>query len=740
MLFGAGNQSLTSCVLLSEPETTSVERASTLSVKRIRPDSLMLGIATLILLAMAWMFFRDWVQYRRASAEADHARGILDSVQRLFSTVQDAETGQRGYLLTGEEKYLEPYYLAIQLASGEMAKLNSLLTRPQDRPDDLPRLRGLLDEKLAELHRTIELRRSQGLQAALDVVLTDRGKQLMDQIRQLCVGIQNREYSALIDGAREEESYARQTELVMIGGSLILFAFLIAANVMTNRAVLARDHSLGEAREARDLLETTLTSIGDAVIATDAQGRIVFSNPTARGLLRAGDADLAGRPLDEVFRIVNEHTRASVESPVTKVMREGAVVGLANHTILIAQDGTEIPIDDSGAPVRGVDGKIRGTVLVFRDITERKRAEEATRLLADVVESSDDAIISKDLDGRVTSWNKGAERLFGYSAAEMLGRPISAIAPPDRTGEMPAILERIRRGERVEHFESIRRGKDGRLVNVSLTVSPILDASGKIVGASKIARDITERTLAEQAIAQQADRLARSNANLQQFTYAASHDLQEPLRTVVTFTQLLADRYGEKLDNEANEFMSFVISAATRMRLLITDLLSYSRSVHHEDVPLKDVSLNDAVDLAAHNLQLAIQESGAVLEAGRLPTVYADKVQMIQLFQNLISNAIKYKSQDSPRIQIAAEQNATEWVLSVCDNGIGIPAEYKEYVFGVFKRLHGNAQAGTGVGLAICKSIVERHGGRIWVESEPGQGSTFKFSISTKGASGRAAG
>jgi PAS domain S-box-containing protein len=729
---------LTSCVLLSDPETTRVERASTLSVQRIRPDSLMLGIATLILLVMAGMVFRDWVQYRQAGADADHTRGILDSVQRLFSTVQDAETGQRGYLLTGEEKYLDPYYLAIQLASGEMAKLKSLVTRTQDRPEDLTRLRALLDEKLAELHRTIELRRSQGLQAALDVVLTDRGKQLMDQIRELCAGMQAREYSALIDGSREEENYARQTELVMIAGSLILFAFLIAASVATNRAVLAREHSLGEARDARDLLDTTLASIGDAVIATDAQGRIVFSNPTANGLLRAGD--VAGRSLDEVFRIVNEHTRATVESPVTRVLREGAVVGLANHTILIAQDGTEIPIDDSGAPVRGADGKIRGTVLVFRDITERKRAEAATRLLADVVESSDDAIISKDLNGRITSWNKGAERLFGYSAAEMLGQPISVLAPPDRAGEMTAILERIRRGERVEHFASIRQGKDGRLVNVSLTVSPILDASGKIIGASKIARDITERTLAEQAIAQQADRLARSNANLQQFTYAASHDLQEPLRTVVTFTQLLADRYGEKLDSEANEFMSFVISAATRMRLLITDLLSYSRSVHHEDVPLKEVSLNDAVDLAAHNLQLAIQESGAVLEAGRLPTVYADKVQMIQLFQNLISNAIKYKSQDSPRIQIAAEQNGKEWVLSVCDNGIGIPAEYKEYVFGVFKRLHGNAQAGTGVGLAICKSIVERHGGRIWVESEPGQGSTFKFSISTKGASGHAAG
>jgi PAS domain S-box-containing protein len=700
----------------------------------------MLGIAVLILLAMAALFFRDWAQYRRAAAQADHTRGILESVQRLFSTVQDAETGQRGYLLTGEEKYLTPYYLAIQLASGEMARLKSLLTEPRDQPRDAARLSDLLDQKLAELHQTIELRRTHGFEAALGVVLTDRGKLLMDQIRELCTEIQKREYSGMLDGSLEEEKYARQTELVMISGSLILFGFLIAASLTANRAVLARDQSLSDAQEARDLLQTILTSIGDAVIATDSEGRIVFLNPTARDLLHSGESNLAGRPLDDVFRIVNEHTRAKVESPVDKVMREGTVVGLANHTILIAQDGMEIPIDDSGAPVRGVDGKIRGTVLVFRDITARKQAEQTTRLLADVVEFSNDAIISKDLNGLVTSWNKGAERIFGYTADQMIGRPISLLAPPDRADEMPAILERIKRGERVEHFESVRRGKDGRLVNVSLTVSPILDFSGKIVGASKIARDITERVLAVESIAQQADRLARSNANLQQFSYAASHDLQEPLRTVVTFTQLLADRYRDKLDGDANEFMGYVISAATRMRFLITDLLSYSRTIHHEDLPLKEVALNDAVNLAAHNLQLAIQESGTTLETGRLPTVCADKVQMIQLFQNLIGNAIKYKSKDSPVIRITADRIGEEWVLSVCDNGMGIPAEYKEYVFGVFKRLHGNAQSGTGVGLAICKSIVERHGGRIWVESEPGQGSTFKFSISTEGTSGGAAG
>jgi PAS domain S-box-containing protein len=709
-------------------------------VKQLRPDSVMLGIAALILVAMAGMVFRDWAQYRRASTDAEHTRGILESAQHLFSGIQDAETGQRGYLLTGNEKYLTPYYLAIQLASGEMAKLKSLLTRPSDQPDDAVKLSSLIDQKLAELHKTVDLRKTQGLQAALDVVLTDRGKLLMDQIRGLYTGIQTREYSALIDGNREEENFARQTELVMILGSLILFVFLIAASVTTNRAILAREQSLGDSREARDLLQTTLTSIGDAVIATDAEGRIVFSNPTACTLLRAKESDLAGRPLDEVFRIVNEHTRETVESPVAKVMREGTVVGLANHTILIAQDGTEIPIDDSGAPVRGSDGKTRGTVLVFRDIRERKQAEELTRLMANVVEFSDDAIISKDLNGVVTSWNRGAQRIFGYSAEEMIGRPVSVLAPPDRAGEMPAILERIKRGERVDHFESIRRGKDGRLVNVSLTVSPMLDASGKIVGASKIARDITERALAEQAVAQHADRLARSNTNLQQFTYAASHDLQEPLRTVVTFTQLLADRYQGKLDADADEFMNYVISAATRMRQLITDLLNYSRTVHHEDVPLKEVPLNDAVNLAAHNLQLAVEESGTVLEAAPLPVVYADKVQMIQLFQNLISNAIKYKSKDSPVIQISAEQKGQDWIVSVCDNGIGIPGEYKEYIFGVFKRLHGNAQAGTGVGLAICKSIVERHGGRIWVESEPGRGSCFKFSIATKEASDASAG
>lgn len=246
-------------------------------------------------------------------------------------------------------------------------------------------------------------------------------------------------------------------------------------------------------REIRERLQITLSSIGDAVLSTDAHGCIVFANRIALGILKLTEADVLGRHLDEVFRIFNEYTRAVVESPVAKVFREGKVVGMANHTVLITPDGREVPIDDSAAPIHDAQGTLRGTVLVFRDITDCRRSERTAQLLASIVESSDDAIISKDTNGIVTSWNAGAERMFGYTADEMIGKPISILAPPQRQDEMPTILERIKTGERIEHYETVRRAKNGALVDISLTVSPVRDSAGKIVGASKVARDISER-------------------------------------------------------------------------------------------------------------------------------------------------------------------------------------------------------------------------------------------------------
>lgn len=261
-------------------------------------------------------------------------------------------------------------------------------------------------------------------------------------------------------------------------------------------------------RAQRHRFETTLASIGDAVISTDKAGRINFVNPVARSLLRAPESELIGRRLDDVFRIVNELTRAQVESPVKKVLREGGIVALANHTLLIALDGTETPIDDSAAPIRGHNGSsVEGTVLVFRDVTARRRSEAAMRLLASIVESSDDAIVGKDLNGVVTSWNRGAERIFGYSATEMIGQPVSLLRDPAQPDEMPQILEKVRRGEHVAPYLTVRRTKAGKLIHASVTVSPVYDATGQVMGASKVLRDMTAQVEAQREIAEQRERL-----------------------------------------------------------------------------------------------------------------------------------------------------------------------------------------------------------------------------------------
>ena len=360
-------------------------------------------------------------------------------------------------------------------------------------------------------------------------------------------------------------------------------------------------------------------------------------------------------------------------------------------------------------------------------------ASEIQLLLASIVESSDDAIISKDLNGIITSWNAAAERIFGYVAAEVTGKPISILAPPDRLDEMPAILEQIRQGRRVDHYETVRRRKDGKLVSVSLTVSPIRDAEGRITGASKILRDISEQKLAVQALADQAEQLARSNADLQQFAYVTSHDLQEPLRTVSGLSELVKRRYaGRQLDQDACGMLDLVVAAVERMKALVRDLLSYSTTLHSTEIPLAPVDVKQVVEWALNNLQQAIEESGAVIEISELPVVHGNKLTLIQLFQNLISNALKYRGVDPPRVTISAIPGKAEWVFSVADNGIGIAPAYHQRVFGLFTRLHGDRYPGTGIGLALCKNIVEKHGGSIWIQSELGKGLTVKFSLPRK--------
>ncbi|MCY0987134.1 PAS domain S-box protein [Nannocystis sp. ILAH1] len=289
------------------------------------------------------------------------------------------------------------------------------------------------------------------------------------------------------------------------------------------------------ARE-RERLQITLASIGDAVISTDVEGRVTYLNPVAETLTGWPMSEAVGRPLTEVFRIVHEFTREPAENPALRALREGVVVGLANHTCLLARDGGERPIDDSAAPIRDSAGRPVGAVLVFRDVSERRRAEEAQARLAAIVATSEDAIVSKTLDSVIRTWNAGAERLFGYTAAEVVGKSITIIIPPERLDEERLILSRLVRGERIQSFETVRMAKDGRRLHISLTVSPLRDGDGRIVGASKIARDITAQKEAEAALRKSEGR-HRFLADLA----AATQPLTEPEEVLAVTTRMLAE-------------------------------------------------------------------------------------------------------------------------------------------------------------------------------------------------------
>lgn len=312
----------------------------------------------------------------------------------------------------------------------------------------------------------------------------------------------------------------------------------------------------GDALRERDLFRTTLRSIGDAVIATDTDGRVTFLNPIAEALTGWSQIEAAGQPLDAVFRIVNETSRKEVPNPAFRALREGVVVGLANHTVLISKDGREWPIDDSAAPIRDLEGAISGAVLVFREISQRKKAEEVVARLAAIVESSDDAIIGKTLDGTIRSWNAGAERIFGYSAAEAIGKSITLIIPSDRLDEERSIIERLSRGERIDHFETLRVAKGGRQVDISLTVSPIHDSEGRVVGASKVARDVTDRKRAEAERARLAEtlRLALDSADLGTWEW-------DPFSDQLLLSQRGAEIFGlEETELRSREWMRGLIA------------------------------------------------------------------------------------------------------------------------------------------------------------------------------------
>lgn len=689
------------------------------------------------------------------------------------------------------------------------------------------------------------------------------------------------------------------------------------AQAIAAHVALATEHKRAELARLRSeqQLQMILDNSATVIFLKDLQGRYVLVNRRFEELFHVTKASVLGRTDHDIFpREMADRFQANDHA----VLAAGKALSIEEYAP--HDDGIHTYISVK-FPLEAPDATITGVCGIAMDITERKQLEIASRRLAAIVESSDDAIASKDLNGLITSWNQGAERIFGYTAKEILGKPVSILAAPDRLDEMPAILSKIRQGQRVEHFETRRRRKDGQIIDVSLTVSPVRDAAGRVVGASKVARDITRQKQAEQEralllsrekearrtaellnrvgprLAAQLDSeklvqevtditralveaefgaffqsvindkgesyalyalsglpreafpqfpitldiglfgpafrdgavircedvardprygkdlahsstppghlpvrsflaapvIARSgevlgglllghsipgkfteaheaivigiaahaaiamdnarlfeqaqwvqtelkrsneelrlaNRDLEIFAYSASHDLKEPLRTVAISAQLIEQSWGERLQGEDASFLNNILTASKRMNILIEDLLAYTRATKYEEGPAPGVDARRVFVDVLESLRGPIGEAGAIVTSGELPVVAIHESRLAQLFQNLIGNAIKYRTQEVPRVHITAEERDGWCVFTVADNGIGVEPQFAEQIFGLFKRLHTRDQyEGSGIGLSICQRIVEQYGGRIWLEqSTPGRGSTFCFAI-----------
>ncbi len=458
----------------------------------------------------------------------------------------------------------------------------------------------------------------------------------------------------------------------------------------------------------------------DLICVTDLDGRFLYVNPAFTRLLGYQPRELVGRQAlglihpDDVQNVIESVQRTPNAAAVDFRFRHAE--GHWVHTEM----NRRVTYDETGAPT--------SAVIVSRDITDRIRAEERFRVTADHA-----PIGMYIAQGRVIKYvNPRFEALTGYNASALIGAdPLDLVVPEDRE-LVRANAVAMLRGERSQEYEY-------RIINAQGQTRWIMESVVSIEYRGERATlgnyiDITDRKLAEQEMQRMLKELARSNEELGQFAYVASHDLQEPLRMVASFTQLLARRYRGQLDDDADEFIRYAVDGVTRMQNLINDLLAYSR-VGTRGNPMTAVDTNLVMSRALANLGTAIEESGATIHCGELPALHADMTQMDQLFQNLVGNAIKYRGEGTPEVRISAAPEGASWHFTVSDNGIGIDPAYAERIFVIFQRLHGKEEyEGTGIGLAVCKKIVERHGGQIWVESQPGNGSTFHFTIPAQGS------
>lgn len=658
------------------------------------------GFSILILLVVGTISYLSLTSMLKSNRAVSHSSEVMRKLESLLSAMKDAETGQRGYLLSGQVKFLQPYrgaYTEAQNLNRDLSQLTGDNPAQQRNMDEISRV---LHTRLGILQQMIAKKDNGKTITAVDLEV---GKAAMDNLRSAVAKATSDEQLLLKQRTASLERYTTIAPL------LILFALVLAITITiySFRKVTA---DIGEKErlrleiEQRDeetqTLNEELTAANEEITASNEElSSINEELLAAQEELAEANTSLERRVQERTLALQEtEQETQALNEELTAINEEMA----ATNEELLA---TNEELSES-----------RQRLLETLD--EVRAGEERSAKLAAIVASSDDGIIGKDLDGIITSWNRGAEQIFGFTEAEIVGQPVLNLIPEDRHYEEPIILGRLRNGEKIDHYETIRRKKDGTLIDVSLTISPIHDREGKVIGVSKIARDITEQK--------------RDDQRKNDFIGMASHELKTPLTSLIALIQVLH----VKLKGGPDEFVTNALAKAAqqgrKMTSLINGFLNVSRLESGKIVIEKQrFDLTDLVREMIGDIRMTVTSHSFVFDPLSEIKLIADHDKIGAVISNLLSNAVKY-SPKGQLVTVTCERNDKEVIVSVRDEGMGINPEDKAKLFDRYYRVaseHTRHISGFGVGLYLSAEIIERHDGRIWVESEKGVGSTFYFAL-----------
>ena len=705
------------------------------------------GLAVATLLMVGAVSYWSTREFQETTGWVTHTYRVIDTLRDLQAASTRAENENWGSILAGTPSNLVDRKGNADRFDKDLAQLRLLVSDNPLEEQNLAAVESLMRARITLSEDALAKARRDGQTAGVDYALTRGWLPLGEEIERHVRTMTATENTLLDQRQAREQVTARFSIRIIVYGSLAAMLFIGFAAVFIHR-VLGRlraatemaelaahqaeqrgqelAHQIATVQRAQERLGNLLESSTDAILTVDLNGQITYANGRATQYFGYPVAELVGSNVD---RLVPGSKREEHAANRAAYAREPRVRAMAPNLELSAvrRDGTAFPVEISLSPVEADDGP--QVLTTIRDMTEYRRAQEYRAILSAIVEASRYSIISHTPEGVVLSWNPGAEQLYGWTAAEIVGRNIAVLIPEDRPTELRDTTARLADGHTTLEYETRRKRKNASLVDIAISKAPIVDYRGRLTAISAISYDITERKSAEADLRARTEELARSNAELEQFAYVASHDLQEPLRMVASYLQLIAQRYSGRLDADADDFINFAVDGATRMKQLINDLLNYSRAGRGPDPAVLD--LNAPLSRALASLSLSIEETSAEITNDPLPRVMGDENRLYEVFQNLIGNAIKFRGAAPAQIHIGARREDGEWTISVADHGLGIAPEYQQRIFAMFQRLHGREEyPGTGIGLAICKRIIERLGGRIWVDSQAGQGATFCFTLS----------